>query len=221
MDAEKEPSLSGGDEDHGNHNDNDQDDDDDDDTELSLSYLDVSVHPLCWALSCPCLHCGTCPFRTVLHLDRTGVTRRDFSLCGQREVYVPYTKIQAIDQSHCCCCFTVLDVQEGIGTIFPGMGCDPYNNSNSINNSGGGKCQQIARVLKHKIQQHTTIHQEAQQQRLQAMEQHTISLTEKLDLVLQYLPSSENGKKHSNITMPLGIQGMAPLKNTMADRSFE
>jgi hypothetical protein len=31
---------------------------------LTDSFIDASIHPFCWIISCPILHCGSCPYST-------------------------------------------------------------------------------------------------------------------------------------------------------------
>ena len=44
---------------------------DDNEEEETDEELDLSIHPLCWIISCPCFHCGTCPYRTGMYGVRT------------------------------------------------------------------------------------------------------------------------------------------------------
>lgn len=195
-------------------------------------FLNVGLHPLCWLLSCPFLHCGLCPYRTgklasrweklsaidtlnsnlslslslsplplngasVLYLDSTAVTRQDVSFCGKRDVYVPYSEIQSIEQSRCCYCVHCVDVQGALGTFSPGTGCD------------AATCRQTVQALQARVEAHNNLVQE-RDRRWEAMEKKNAELMEKMDSVLRHFASSSGEE--------VSLSGTAPLNASMAER---
>uniref|UniRef100_A0A7S3P3R7 Uncharacterized protein n=1 Tax=Amphora coffeiformis TaxID=265554 RepID=A0A7S3P3R7_9STRA len=137
-------------------------------------FLDVSLHPLCWLLSCPLLHCGLCPYRTLLYFDATAVTREDVSVCGKNRVYVPYAEIQSIEQSRCCGCLQCVDVHGALGTFLPGMGCDA---------AASGRTRH---ALQTRVEAIHSLTQE-RDRRWETMEERTVELTEKMDRLLRHV----------------------------------
>jgi hypothetical protein len=68
------------------------------------SYREVSLHPMCWLISCPIFHCGLCPYRTgrlASKNERDGMMPSLLKNDSPR--YLTFCMI-----AHCCCISLVL-----------------------------------------------------------------------------------------------------------------
>lgn len=82
--------------------------------------IDVSISMCCW-VGCFPFHCGGCPYKTVLTLEKEEVIKFDKSLCGSNTSKRPYGELGDVTETNCCCC---VSLSSAFGEISPGCGCD-------------------------------------------------------------------------------------------------
>mmetsp|Transcript_10182 Transcript_10182/g.24353 ORF Transcript_10182/g.24353 Transcript_10182/m.24353 type:complete len:184 (-) Transcript_10182:3625-4176(-) len=82
---------------------------------------DVSVSPCCWIASCPLVHYGFLPYKSILLLGPEEVKKTDVSICGKSEANMPYGELGHVGKSNCLCC---VSLSSAFGEVSPGCGCD-------------------------------------------------------------------------------------------------
>jgi hypothetical protein len=131
------------------------------------------------------------------------MTRRDVSLCGRREVYVPYREIQSVDQSQCCC-LSCVDMGGGLGTIMPSMGCERQ------------ECRRIGHILQTRLKDTADIGD--LNKRFAHMERHNQELKDRLNWIVQHLPAVPDGTSAQDST-GASIVAAPPVAAHMTDRT--
>ena len=83
--------------------------------------FDLSLNKCCWIVSCPIVHFGFCPYKTILELDAEEVTKTDVGICGTNISKLPYGELGGVTKTTFCCFHTITS---SFGAISPGCGCD-------------------------------------------------------------------------------------------------
>ena len=83
--------------------------------------FDVSISLACWILTCPLIHYGFCPYKSILTLDQEEVTKVDVGLCTNAKSKRPYGELGSVEKSTCC---GFQCVNSSFGEICPGCGCE-------------------------------------------------------------------------------------------------